>query len=254
MRGGANGARIRLEPQKNWTVNDPKELSKTLSILKNIHKDFNKSLPNKKRISFADLVILSGATAIEESAKNAGVNIKVPFKLGRSDASQEQTGVNSFDALEPKADGFRNYYGDDNYLSPVNSMIDRSNMLSLTVPEMTALVGGMRVLSANHNNLKHGVFTDKAGVLSNDFFVNLLDMSTKWTKSENYEGIYNGLDRKTGKLKWTATSIDLMFGSSAELRAIAEVYAADNGKSKFIHDFVKAWSKVMTLDRFDLNK
>ena len=253
MRGGANGARIRLEPQKSWTVNNPKELSKVLSKLEKIHKNFNNSLPRRKKVSFADVIVLAGSTAVEQAAKKAGVKLKVPFKPGRMDASQKQTDVESFSYLEPKADGFRNYYSKESYGSPIYMLIDRANMLNLTVPEMTVLVGGLRVLNANANGSKHGIFTKRPGVLSNDFFVNLLDMSTKWSKSST-KGVYKGRDRKNNNLKWTATSVDLVFGSSSELRAIAEVYAADDGKKKFIQEFVKAWSKVMQLDRFDLKK
>ena len=253
MRGGANGARIRLEPQKSWAVNNPKELSKVLSKLEKIHKNFNNSLHRRKKVSFADVIVLAGSAAVEQAAKKAGVKLKVPFKPGRADALQKQTDIESFGYLEPKADGFRNYYSKESYGSPIDMLINRANMLNLTVPEMTVLVGGLRVLNANANGSKHGLFTKRPGVLSNDFFVNLLDMSTKWSKSSK-KGIYEGRDRKNNSLKWTATSVDLVFGSSSELRAIAEVYAADDGKKKFIRDFVKAWSKVMQLDRFDLKK
>ena len=252
MRGGANGARIRLEPQKNWEVNDPKELARILSVLEKIQQDFNLSLKGGKKVSLADVIVLGGSAAIEKAALDGGINIKVPFKVGRADASQDQTDVKSFAFLEPKADGFRNYYVSDNDLSPINSLIDRASMLNLTVPEMTVLIGGMRALNANSGQAEYGVFTTNPGVLTNDFFVNLLDMSTKWRKSDNLPGIYEGYDRKTGKLKWKATSVDLVFGSNAELRAIAEVYAADNAKNKFAQDFVNAWTKVMNLDRFDL--
>ncbi|MFT6332201.1 MAG: catalase-peroxidase [Lentimonas sp.] len=252
MRGGANGARIRLEPQKNWTVNNPKELSETLQILEKVRMEFNKTLLEGKQVSLADVIILGGAVAIEEAAKKAGVNVKVPFQIGRTDASQEQTNITSFAALEPKADGFRNYYGEGNYLSPINSLIDRANMLNLSVPEMTTLVGGMRVLGANSGNSINGVFTNNKETLSNDFFVNLLDMSIIWAQSEELEGIYEGRDRKTGELRWRASPVDLVFGSSSELRAIAEIYAADDGERKFINDFVQAWSKIVTADRFDL--
>jgi len=245
MRGGANGARVRLQPQVNWEVNNPKELAKVLAKLETIQKEF-------KNVSLADLIVLGGATAIEKAAKSAGVKIKVPFKSGRVDATQAQTEVESFSYLEPKADPFRNFYGSDNYMSPTQSMIDRANMLGLNVPEMTVLVGGMRALGANTNNSSYGVFTKSPGTLSNDFFVNLLDMSTRWEKSAKTVGVYEGFDRKTGKLKWTGTAIDLIFGSHSELRAIAEVYGADDGKNKMVKDFVKAWTKVMTNDRFDL--
>ncbi|WP_304956742.1 catalase/peroxidase HPI [Zooshikella harenae] len=252
MRGGANGARIRLEPQKDWSVNNPKELSKVLSRLESIQKDFNGSLSGGKKVSLADVIVLAGTAAIEQAAKKGGYDIKVAFHPGRTDASQQQTDVKSFAALEPKADGFRNYYEKGLNRSPATMLVDRASMLNLTVPEMTVLVGGMRALNANAGESKHGVFTDKPGVLSNDFFVNLLDMVTKWTKSSKSEGIYEGKDRKTGKMKWTATPVDLIFGSNSELRAVAEVYAANDGKEKFVNDFVAAWTKVMTLDRFDL--
>jgi len=248
MRGGANGARLRLAPQKDWAVNNPDEVTKVLGRLEEIQNAFQKS---GKKVSMADLIVLGGVAAVEQAAKAAGQNVKVPFTPGRMDASQEQTDVVSFAVLEPKADAFRNYYGDDNYLSPTEMLIDRANMLTLTVPEMTVLVGGMRVLDANVGQAKHGVLSSRPGTLSNDFFVNLLSMSTKWEKSKT-DGIYNGLDRKTGELKWTATPVDLIFGSHSELRAISEVYAAEDGKQKFLNDFVKAWNKVMMLDRFEV--
>lgn len=254
MRGGANGARIRLEPQKNWEVNNPQELAKTLSVLEKIRKDFNKTLSGGKQVSLADVIVLGGSASIEKAAREAGVNIKVPFQAGRGDASQEQTDVKSSAVLEPKSDGFRNYHSKSDTTSPINSLIDRAYLLDLTAPEMTALIGGMRSIGANANKSEFGVFTKKPGVLTNDFFVNLLDMSTEWKKSDIMEGVYEGRNRKTGELKWKATSVDLVFGSSSELRAIAEVYAADDGKEKFIKDFVKAWAKVMNLDRFDLKK
>jgi catalase-peroxidase len=248
MRGGANGARLRLAPQKDWAVNNPDEVVKVLGRLEEIQKAFQKS---GKKVSLADLIVLGGAAAVEQAAKAAGQNVKVPFTPGRMDASQEQTDVVSFAVLEPKADAFRNYYGDDNYLIPTEMLVDRANMLTLTVPEMTVLIGGLRVLDANVGQIKHGVFSSRPGTLSNDFFVNLLSMSTKWQKSKT-EGIYDGLDRKTGETKWTATPVDLIFGSHSELRAIAEVYAAEDGKQKFLNDFVKAWNKVMMLDRFEV--
>ncbi len=251
-RGGANGARIRLAPQKDWSVNNPDELSKVLNRLEEIQKNFNKGLSGGKKVSLADVIVLGGSAAVEKAAKAAGYSVKVPFKPGRMDASQEQTDVSSFAVLEPKADAFRNYYGEGNYMSPLEMLVDRSNMLKLTVPEMTVLVGGMRVLNANAGQSKNGVLTDKPGTLSNDFFVNLLSMSTQWQKSQKSEGIYEGLDRKSGGIKWTATPVDLIFGSHSELRAIAEVYASDTGKAKFVNDFVNAWSKVMMLDRFDM--
>ncbi len=251
MRGGANGARIRLAPAKDWPVNNPEELAKVLKTLSNIQSDFNKT---GKKISMADLIVLGGVAAVEQAAKAGGQQVKVPFTPGRMDATQEQTDVNSFAVLEPKADAFRNFYGEGNYFSPTESLVDRANMLTLTVPEMTVLVGGMRAMGANANQTKHGVLTNRPGTLSNDFFVNLLDMSTKWQKSAAAEGIYEGVDYKTGAKKWTATPVDLIFGSHAELRAISEVYAAEDGKAKFVRDFVSAWNKVMMLDRFDVKK
>jgi len=251
MRGGANGARLRLAPQKDWNVNNPKELSKVLAKLEKIQKDFNSSQADGTKVSLADIIVLGGTAAVEKAAKDAGVNLKVSFKAGRTDASQAQTDVDSFAALEPKADGFRNYYTSEATMNPLQMLIDRANMLNLTVPEMTVLVGGLRALNANTNGSKHGLFTNRPGVLTNDFFVNLLDMSNKWVKASE-EGIYEGQDRKTGKVKWTATPVDLVFGSHSELRAIAEVYAANDGKNRFARDFASAWSKVMQLDRFDL--
>ncbi|MBX7231823.1 MAG: catalase/peroxidase HPI [Bdellovibrionales bacterium] len=251
-RGGANGARLRLEPQKNWPVNNPDELSKVLEKLEAIQTEFNKSAPSGKKISLADLIVLGGSAAIEKSAQLGGYKIKVPFKPGRMDASQDQTDVISFAVLEPKADGFRNYYGEGNYLPPLEMLVDRASMLLLTVPEMTALLGGLRVLDANTGSSKNGVFTKKPGQFSNDFFVNLLDMSIQWQKSRSNAGIYEGRHRKTGELQWTATPVDLIFGSHSELRAISEVYASLDGKKKLLEDFVKAWTKVMMLDRFDL--
>ncbi|MGD9264995.1 MAG: catalase/peroxidase HPI [Lysobacterales bacterium] len=250
MRGGANGARLRLAPQKDWAVNNPAELAEVLEKLAGVQEDFNGSQQGGKRVSLADLIVLGGAAAIEQAASQAGVEAQVPFKPGRTDASQEQTDVESFALLEPRSDGFRNYYGDGNYLSPADALVDKANLLTLTVPEMTALVGGMRALGANAGGASHGIFTDRAGTLSNDFFVNLLSMDTKWMKSSAEEGVYEGRDRATGELKWTATPVDLLFGSHAELRAIAEVYAANDGHGQLVKDFVAAWTKVMTLDRF----
>jgi catalase-peroxidase len=251
MRGGANGARVRLAPQKDWAANDPKELAKVLKGLEGIQKDFNGAQKGGKRVSMADLIVLGGAAAVEKAAKAAGHDVNVPFTPGRMDASQDMTDVESFGVLEPKADGFRNYYSTGAYRSPADMLVDKANLLTLTVPDMTALVGGLRVLDANAGGATHGVFTDQPGVLSNDFFVNLLGMSTKWTKSKT-EGVYEGRDRASGKVVWTATPVDLVFGSHAELRAIAEVYAAADGEAKFVNDFVDAWTKVMQLDRFDL--
>ena len=251
MRGGANGARIRLAPQKSWEVNNPAELAKVLKRLEGIQKDFNRTQSGGKQVSLADLIVLGGSAAIEQAAKNAGHDVQVPFTPGRTDASQEQTDANSFAVLEPTADGFRNYFGNGNRRSPAEMLVDRANLLTLTVPEMTVLVGGMRALNANAGQSEHGVFTDQPGTLSNDYFVNLLDMSTQWSKSSASEGIYEGRDRGTGELKWTATPVDLVFGSNSELRAIAEVYAADDAGEMFVLDFADAWTRVMNLDRFD---
>ncbi len=251
MRGGANGARIRLEPQKNWEVNNPAELDKVLKALEKIQTEFNASLGDGKKVSLADVIVLAGNAAVEKAAKDAGYEVKLPFKPGRTDASQAQTDVKSFALLEPKADGFRNYFGMNNDHSPADMLVDKASLLSLSVPEMTVLVGGMRALDANTSGSKHGVFTSQPGVLTNDFFVNLLDMATAWKKSEEVEGVYEGHDRKTGDLKWTATPVDLIFGSNSELRAVAEVYAYEQSKEKFVNDFAAAWTKVMNLDRFD---
>ena len=249
MRGGANGARIRLAPQKDWAVNDPKSLAKVLKKLEAVREDFNDDLSGGKKVSMADVIVLGGAAAIEKAAKDAGHKVTVPFKPGRTDASQEQTDVKSFAVLEPKADAFRNYYGEGSLRSPADMLVDRADTLNLTVPEMTVLVGGMRALNANAGGISNGVLTDKPGQLSNDFFVNLLDMSTRWSKAGK-EGIYEGHDRSTGKLKWTATPVDLIFGSNSELRAVAEAYAANDGEELFVNDFIEAWTKVMNADRF----
>jgi catalase-peroxidase len=251
MRGGANGARVRLAPQKDWEVNNPAELTKVIGRLEEIQKTFNGQSSSKK-VSLADLIVLGGSAAIEQAAKAAGHNVVVPFTPGRVDASEAQTDVMSFAPLEPTADGFRNYFSKGERLSPAVMLVERANLLTLSVPETTVLVGGLRVLNANAGQAGHGVFTARPGTLSNDFFVNLLDMSTKWSKSSTSEGIYEGIDRTTGKVKWTATPVDLAFGSNSELRALSEFYAADDGKEKFVKDFVKAWTKVMNLDRFDL--
>ena len=245
MRGGANGARVRLAPQKDWQANDPKELARVLAKLEKVKKDTG------IKVSMADLIVLGGNAAIEKAAKDAGYKIKVPFKPGRGDATQKMTDIASFAVLEPKADAFRNYYDDEAYGSPVEMLIEKADQLTLTVPEMTTLIGGMRSLGANSGGSKHGVFTHKPGRLSNDFFVNLLDMSTVWTPAKQ-AGIYEGRDRSSGKLKWTATPVDLVFGANSELRAIAQVYASNDGEKKFIDDFVKAWSKVMNNDRSDI--
>jgi len=252
MRGGANGARVRLAPQKDWVANNPDELAKVLKKLGKVQQDFNKASSGGKQVSLADVIVLGGSAAVEQAAKQAGHDVKVPFTPGRADASQQQTDVKSFAALELTADGFRNYFGKGNARSPAEMLVDRADLLTLTVPETTVLVGGMRALNANTGQAAHGVFTDQPGTLSNDFFVNLLDMSTKWSKSAKSEGVYEGHDRSTGKLKWTATPVDLIFGSNSELRAVAEVYASDDAQEMFVTDFVAAWTKVMTLDRFDL--
>jgi len=250
MRGGANGARLQLAPQKDWAVNNPAELSKVLNKLQSIQKSFNKSLGRGIKVSLADVIVVGGAAAIEKAAKDAGQKVTVPFKPGRMDASQKQTDVNSFAVLEPTADAFRNYYT-RSYGTPTQMLVEKADLLTLTAPEMTVLIGGLRSLDANTGGSKQGVLTKRAGTLSNDFFVNLLDMSTSWSKSST-EGIYEGRDRKSGKLKWTATPVDLIFGSNSELRAVAEVYAANDSGKKFVNDFVAAWTKVMNLDRFDL--
>ncbi|WP_418333813.1 catalase/peroxidase HPI [Rheinheimera muenzenbergensis] len=245
MRGGANGARIALAPQKDWAVNNPAETAKVLAALSKVQADFNKG---KRKVSLADTIVLGGAAAIEKAAKDSGYTLTVPVKPGRGDASQQMTDVNSFSLLELTADGFRNYFDAASYKSPTEMLIDKADQLNLTVPEMTVLVGGLRTLDANYQGAKHGVFTNKPGTLNNDFFVNLLDMSTVWKKSAT-DGVYDGFDRKTGNKKWTATSVDLIFGANSELRAVAEVYAFDSSKQKFVDDFVKAWTKVMNLDR-----
>ena len=252
-RGGANGARIRLAPAKSWAVNDPSELSKTLSALEKVQTEFNSQLADGKKVSLADVIVLGGSAAVEDAARKAGYDVKVPFSPGRTDASQEQTDVESYALLEPTADGFRNYFANGNQRTPIELLVERASFLRLTVPETTVLVGGMRALDANEGHSKLGVFTDRPGTLSNDFFVNLLDMSTKWSKAST-DGVYEGHDRKTDKLKWTASSVDLIFGSNSELRAVAEVYASDDAKEKFVRDFVAAWTKVMNLDRFDLKR
>lgn len=251
-RGGANGARIRLAPQKDWKVNNPAQLSKVLNVLEGIQKEFNNAQSGGKKVSLADLIVLAGCAGVEKAAKNAGHNITVPFTPGRGDASQEQTDVESFAVLEPVADGFRNYLNKHSVASSEELLVDKAQLLTLTAPEMTVLVAGMRVLNTNFDNSKHGVFTDKPETLSNDFFVNLLDMSTSWKAADPVQQGFIGTDRATGKMKWTATRADLIFGSNSELRAIAEVYACEDSKEKFVNDFVAAWNKVMNLDRFDL--
>ncbi len=251
-RGGANGARIRLAPQKDWEVNNGGELAKVLQILEGIQQDFNASQSGGTRVSLADVIVLGGCAAVEQAARNAGHDVTVPFAPGRTDASQGQTDVEAFAVLEPTADGFRNYLRAGEKLPAEQRLLDRANLLTLTAPEMTVLVGGMRALNANFAGAQHGVFTDRPETLTNDFFVNLLDMSTEWKASVSSENVYDGRDRATGEVKWTATAVDLVFGSNSQLRAISEVYAADDSEDKFVRDFVAAWNKVMNLDRFDL--
>ena len=251
-RGGANGARIRLTPQKYWAVNNPTQLSKVLDTLESIQKSFNAAQANGKAVSIADLIVLAGVAAIEKAAAEAGHTIDVPFTPGRTDASQAQTDVESFSVMEPGADGFRNYAKARYTVSAEELLIDKAQLLTLTAPEMTALVGGLRVLNANYDNSAHGVFTKRAGQLTNDFFVNLLDFGTTWKATSATKDVFEGHDRKTGELKWTGTRVDLIFGSNSELRAIAEVYGCADGQEKFVKDFVAAWTKVMNLDRFDL--
>jgi catalase-peroxidase len=251
MRGGANGARIRLAPQKDWEANEPAELAPALQTLERIQQDFNQSQPGGKQVSLADLIVLGGCAAVEQAAKNAGHDVAVPFTPGRGDASQEQTDADSFAVLEPAVDGFRNYSRPGEALPLDHGLLERAFMLTLTAPEMTVLVGGMRALDANVGHSQHGVLTDRPETLTNDFFVNLLDMGTEWKAQGSVENLYEGSDRRTGEAKWTATSVDLVFGSNSELRAVAEVYACDDAKEKFARDFVAAWDKVMNLDRFD---
>jgi catalase-peroxidase len=252
MRGGANGARLRLAPQKDWDVNEPAALAAVLSTLEQIHQDFNATQSNGTRVSLADLIVLGGCAAVEHAANQAGHDVTVPFAPGRTDATQEQTDVQSFSVLEPTADGFRNYLRAGEKLSPETLLLDRANLLTLTAPEMTVLIGGMRALDANHGSSKYGVLTGRPEKLTNDFFVNLLDMNVEWKPSAAMEHVYDGHDRATGDLRWTATAVDLVFGSNSQLRALAEVYASDDAEEKFVHDFVAAWAKVMNLDRFDL--
>ncbi|MCX4717509.1 catalase/peroxidase HPI [Streptomyces virginiae] len=252
MRGGANGARIRLAPQKDWEVNDLPEVAEVLRTLEGIQRDFDGAQSGGKKVSLADLIVLGGCAAVEQGAKNAGYAIEVPFAPGRTDASQEQTDVESFAVLEPKADGFRNYLRAGEKLSPETLLLDRANLLNLTAPEMTVLIGGMRALNTGFRQSRHGVFTDRPEALTNDFFVNLLDMGTRWKASESTENVFEGRDHATGQVRWTATAVDLVFGSHAQLRALSEVYAAQDAGEKFVRDFVSAWDKVMNLDRFDL--
>jgi catalase-peroxidase len=253
MRGGANGARIRLAPQKDWEVNQPAQLQKVLKTLEKIRKEFNAAQSGGKRVSLADLIVLGGCAAVEETAKKAGRKVAVPFLPGRTDASREQTDAKSFEVLEPKADGFRNYQKTRYAVTAEELLVDRAQLLTLTAPEMTVLVGGLRVLGANFGQSKHGVFTKRPETLTNDFFVNLLDMGTVWKPSQKDEDVFEGRDRKSGKPRWTGTRVDLVFGSNSQLRAIAEVYAQDDAQEKFVRDFVAAWNKVMNLDRFDLD-
>jgi len=252
-RGGANGARIRLAPQKDWEVNNPAELAKVLKALEQVQKDFNGSQSGGKKVSLADLIVLGGCAAVEQAAKNAGHNVTVPFAPGRTDASQEQTDVESFAVLEPRFDGFRNYLHSGEELPPEELLVERAFMLNLTAPQMTVLIGGLRALNANSGQGRQGVFTDRPETLTNDFFVNLLDMRTEWKASGSAANVYEGRDRATGEVKWTGSAVDLVFGYNSQLRALAEVYAQDDSKEKFARDFVAAWDKVMNLDRFDLH-
>jgi catalase-peroxidase len=251
-RGGANGARIRLAPQKDWEANEPAQLARVLEALERVQQDFNGSQSGNKKVSLADLIVLGGCAAVEQAARNAGHNVTVPFAPGRTDASQEQTDIDSFNVLEPEGDGFRNYLRAGDPLSPETRLLDRANLLRLTAPQMTVLVGGMRALGANFGQSKHGIFTDRPETLTPDFFVNLLDIRTAWRPSASDENVYEGRDRTTGEFKWTATAADLVFGAHSQLRALAEVYACDDAKEKFVRDFVAAWNKVMNLDRYDL--
>jgi catalase-peroxidase len=252
-RGGANGARIILEPQRHWEANNPAQLDKVLAALTKVQADFHKTSGTRK-ISMADLIVLAGNTGVEQAIKNAGLTYAVPFTPGRMDATQAQTDVNSFAYLEPMADGFRNYSKGKYTFSTEELLVDKAQLLTLTAPEMTVLVGGLRVLDGNYNHSRHGVFTNNVGTLNNDFFVNLLDMSTSWKAIDDMQEVFEGRDRKTGSVKWTATRADLIFGSHSELRAIAEVYASTDAKEKFVKDFISAWDKVMNLDRFDIKK
>lgn len=253
MRGGANGARIRLEPQRSWASNEPAELATVLQTLEQVQQDFNGAQSGGKRVSLADVIVLGGCAAVEQAARNAGYDVTVPFTPGRTDASQEQTDVEAFAVLEPKADGFRNYLRAGEKLPPETLLLDRANLLTLTAPEMTVLVGGLRALGATAGNTGHGILTDRPGTLTNDFFVNLLDMGTEWKPSASSENVFDGRDHATGETRWSATAVDLVFGSNSQLRAIAEVYAAADAQEKLVRDFVAAWVKVMNLDRFDLS-
>jgi catalase-peroxidase len=251
-RGGANGARIRLAPQKDWEVNQPAQLDKVLKILETIQNEFNSTHSDNKKVSLADLIVLAGCAAVEQAAKNAGHQVTVPFTPGRMDASEEQTDATSFAVLEPKADGFRNYQKAKYAVSAEEMLLDKAQLLTLTAPEMTVLVGGMRILNANFKNSKHGVFTNRPESLTNDFFINLLDMGTEWKATSEDNTVFNGYDRKTRELRWTASRVDLIFGSNSQLRALAEVYACEDSLEKFLQDFIAVWNKIMNLDRFDL--
>jgi len=251
-RGGANGARIRLAPQKDWEVNQPAQLAKVLEMLEGIQSEFNETQSGGKKVSLADLIVLAGCAGVEQAAKNASHAVTVPFTPGRMDALQEQTDVDSFAVLEPVSDGFRNYQKNRNSGKPEELLVDKAQLLTLTVPEMTVLIGGMRVLNANFGPSKHGIFTKRPETLTNDFFVNLLDMRTAWSASTDDDNVFGGRDRATGKIKWTGTRVDLIFGSNSQLRALAEVYACEDSSKKFLYDFIMAWNKVMNLDRFDL--
>ena len=251
-RGGANGTRIRLAPQKDWEVNQPEQLAKVLETIEGIQKAFNSAQSGGKKVSLADLIVLGGCAGVEQAAKNAGHDVTVPFTPGRTDASQEQTDAASFSVLEPKADGFRNYQKAKYAVSAEELLVDRAQLLTLTAPEMTVLIGGMRVLNANFGQSQHGVFTKRPGTLTNDFFVNLLDMSTAWKPTSEDADVFEGRDRATGELKWTGTRVDLIFGSNSQLRALAEVYGCEDSQKKFVNDFVAVWNRVMNLDRFDL--
>jgi catalase-peroxidase len=253
MRGGPNGARLRLAPQKDWEVNQPAELARILPVLEKIQQEFNRAQTGGKQVSLADVIVLGGVAAIEAAAKQAGYDVQVPFVPGRTDASQEMTDVESFAVLEPTADGFRNYLRPGHDRPAPELLLDRAHLLTLTAPEMTVLFGGMRALDANYQKSRHGVFTTRPGTLTNDYFVHLLDMGTEWRKASAEQDLYEGRDRQTGEVRWTGTSVDLVFGSNAQLRAIAEVYACDDSQERFIRDFVAVWNKVMSLDRFDLD-
>jgi len=252
MRGGANGARIRLAPQKDWQVNQPEQLAKVLQTLEGIQKEFNSAQSGGRKVSLADLIVLGGCAGVEQAAKNGGHDVTVPFTPGRTDASQEQTDVESFAVLEPVADGFRNYQKTKYAVSAEELLVDRAQLLTLTAPEMTVLIGGMRVLNANFGQSRHGVFTTRPETLTNDFFVNLLDMSTTWKATSEDKDVFEGRDRQSGELKWTGSRVDLLFGSNSQLRALAEVYGCKDSQKKFLHDFIAVWNKVMNLDRFDL--